>query len=87
MLLYLRVDCFDPNRTTRTWINQHLTNGIQEVDGSIPFGSTNAKNLNSPSVGRRFFFSCANSTIGLYSIPLSFEMSLCCSLGAVSTNS
>ena len=58
-----------------------------EVEGSIPFGSTNKKNSNSPSIGRRFFFSCAHSTIGPYSIPLSFEMSLCCSLGAVSANS
>jgi len=40
MPLELRADCIDPNRTTRNWINHRSANGIQEVDGSIPFGST-----------------------------------------------
>ena len=38
--LDLRVHCLDPNRTTRTWINRQTANGIQEVVGSIPIGST-----------------------------------------------
>jgi len=68
-------------------INHPIANGIQEVDGSIPFGSTKQEDFEL-AVGRAAFpFFCANSTIGIYSVPLLFEMSLCFSLGVVPANS
>jgi len=41
-LIYLNLGMvwLDRPRSEDTWINDQRANGIQEVDGSIPFGST-----------------------------------------------
>jgi hypothetical protein len=40
ILIKLRAICFDHNRPHDPGINHHRANGIQEVVGSIPIGST-----------------------------------------------
>ena len=39
----LRVNFVNPALSRYTWIHPQRANGIQEVVGSIPIGSTNAK--------------------------------------------
>jgi len=67
----LRVNFVNPAPSRYTWIHLQRANGIQEVDGSIPFGSTRTTYQSSKSYNRssrrpghrpvRFVWNCLGS--------------------------
>jgi hypothetical protein len=46
----------EQDRPGSTSVEHRPANGIQEVDGSIPFGSTKQEEFEPAADGRRFFF-------------------------------